>query len=172
MPEIKSPFVTKQKLQEKTSMTLEIQNPDPSSATKNKSYWIQGIVKNCTHFDIQVRPPAYFYTGRYETWPTEVGAWSVGQFTGVYSDDSIAGVTGGNAWDLHLEQGIWHYKSGVVESATAEDGYDIASEGGNEIVSNNQFYGVDTDGNEMTIIFEVQCSGGQRPVYIINQVVD
>lgn len=63
-------------------------------------------MKNCTQFDIQVRPPAYFYTGRYETWPTEVGAWSVGQFTGVNSDDSIAGVTRGNAWDLHLEQGI------------------------------------------------------------------
>jgi hypothetical protein len=60
----------------------------------------------------------------------------------------------------------------VVESATAEDGYNIASEGGNKIVSNNLFYGADADGNEMTMIFEVQCSGGQRPVYTINQVVD
>lgn len=77
----------------------------------------------------------------------------------------------------HTTQGftcpvVGHYQSGVVESATAEDGYSIASEGGNEIDSNNQFYGADTDGNEMTIIFEIQCTGGQRPVYTINQVVD
>lgn len=41
-----------------------------------------------------------------ETWPSDVDAWSVGQFTTVNGDNSPGGATGGNAWDLHLEQSI------------------------------------------------------------------
>jgi hypothetical protein len=62
------------------------------------------------------------------------------------------------------------YKSAVVESITAKDGYDHATKGGNKIVSKNEYYGADSDGNDMTIVFEAQCSGGQRPVYTITQV--
>ncbi|CAH0049648.1 unnamed protein product [Clonostachys solani] len=184
MPQVQAPFVTRQELQEKTANTLAIPNPEPSSATQSRPRWIQGIVKNLTQFNLQVRPPAYFYSGRYETWPTEVGAWSVGQFTCVQSENSASGVTGGNAWNLYIEPGIevnlafgftcpiiGSYKSGVVESATAQDGYNMASAEGNSIVSRDQFSGVDMYGNGMTIMFEVQCSGGQRPVYTIHQVV-
>jgi hypothetical protein len=53
-----------------------------------------------------VRPPPYFNTGKYETWPEEVAAWSVGQFTAVNGNNTGGGATGGNAWGLHLEQGL------------------------------------------------------------------
>lgn len=86
--------------------TLAIPNPEPSDATNKKDYWIQGVVKNCTQFDLQVRPPAYFNSGKYETWPLDIAAWSVGQFTAVNSDNAGGGATGGNAWNLHMEQGI------------------------------------------------------------------
>jgi hypothetical protein len=86
--------------------TLRIPNPEPSDPTKKKNYWIQGIVKNCTQFPLQVRSPPYFDSGKYETWPTGIGAWSVGQFSAVNGDNHPGGATGGNAWELHLEQGI------------------------------------------------------------------
>ena len=63
------------------------------------------------------------------------------------------------------------YKSAVVESVTAKDGYDRAKKGGNKIISRDVFSGVDTDGNGMSIIFEVQSSGRQRPIYTITQKV-
>jgi hypothetical protein len=58
----------------------------------------------------------------------------------------------------------------VVESITPQDGYNQATSGGNKIVSKNEYYGADADGKNMTIVFEVQCSGGQQPVYTITQV--
>lgn len=59
----------------------------------------------------------------------------------------------------------------MVESVTAEDGYAKATGGGNKIISKDEFTGTDTDGNDMTIMFQVQCSGGQRPVYTITQTI-
>ncbi|KAI9170787.1 hypothetical protein HJFPF1_00260 [Paramyrothecium foliicola] len=184
MPETNVVLVTKQELADNITKTHAIPNPEPSGDTKKKNHWIQGIVKNCTQFQLKVRPPPYFNSGRYETWPSDISAWSVSQFSAVNGDNSLAGATGGNAWNLQLEQGLevnlafgftdpvaGKYKSGVVESISAEDGYKKATEGGNKIVSQNEFSGVDTDGNDMNIMFEVQCSGGQKPVYTITQTV-
>ncbi|KAJ4245743.1 hypothetical protein NW762_013867 [Fusarium torreyae] len=181
MPEVGVKLLPKEELENKT---LELRNPEPSDATKKKGYWIQGILKNCTQFDLQVRPPPYFNSGRYETGPLDIPAWSVGQFTAVNGDWNLEGATGGNAWDLILEVGVelnlalgftcptvGAYKSAVIESVTAKDGYDRARKGGNKIISKDVFSGVDTDGNDMSIVFEAHSSGKQRPIYTITQKV-
>jgi hypothetical protein len=77
---------------------------------------------------------------------------------------------------LTLRQGftcpvVGSYKAGVTESVKAQDGYDKATKGGNEIISKDEFSGADTAGNDMVIKFDIKCSGGQRPVYYITQII-
>ena len=80
--------------------------PDPGGPTKDKGYWIQGIVRNCTQFTLTVRPPPYFDSGRYEVHPDQISAFNVGHFTAVNNDNGAGGATGGNTWDLPLDSNV------------------------------------------------------------------
>ena len=62
---------------------------------------------NCTQFKLATRSDSYFDSGRYETKPSDVNAWSIGQFTVVDKDGSVlTGATGANGFDLQLQSGI------------------------------------------------------------------
>jgi hypothetical protein len=64
-------------------------------------------VINCTQFKLATRSDSYFDSGRYETHPSNVNAWSIGQFTVVDKDNSLlTGATGANGFDLQLQSGI------------------------------------------------------------------
>ncbi|KAF5568020.1 hypothetical protein FPHYL_2954 [Fusarium phyllophilum] len=184
MPRTDVILLTEKELKTKIAQARTIPDPEPSKETKSHDRWIQGIVRNYTQFEFRVRNPPYFYSGRYETSPNMVLGFSVGQFTAVNHYLSPTGATGGNAWELEIELGLYLYlafgftnpragtfKSAVVESLVPREGYDKAKEGGNKIVSKDSITGRDTEGEDMTILFEVECTGGQRPVYTITQRV-
>ncbi|RBR11766.1 hypothetical protein FVER53590_30398 [Fusarium verticillioides] len=112
MPRTDVILLTEKELKTKIAQVLQ-PYPDPSKETKSHNRWIQGIVRNYTQFELRVRNPAYFNTGRYETWPNIVLGFSVGQFTAVNRDYLPSGATGGNAWDLEIQLGLSMYLSFV-----------------------------------------------------------
>ncbi|EJD41452.1 hypothetical protein AURDEDRAFT_169614 [Auricularia subglabra TFB-10046 SS5] len=162
---INTQVLTAAALMEKASEVLSVHvakqpNPEPSSALSKKPHWMQVVVKNQTQFNISPLNPPFLDSGKYWSLPQEQEPFSQAAFGVCNRDWDPRGATGGTAFRLHLDFDssfdfavgwtdpiLGAYKSSVVASSSAEDGYNAASPEGNSLTSDNIYQGTDAHGD-------------------------
>lgn len=158
--------------------------PDAPKDLKDKYRWIQCTVKNETQFDLLLEG-TYFDSGRYWTAPGSIGNFDQLVFSCCNGDNSIlTGVSGGNALRLSLDSEHYYdfalgwtnptagaFKAGVVESNSAKEGYEKASETGGSIMSSSVFVGKDKDGKEAKFKIHISAAPGPATLYVVKQIL-
>ncbi|TFK23483.1 hypothetical protein FA15DRAFT_705373 [Coprinopsis marcescibilis] len=157
--------------------------PDVPPSLKNKSRWIEGVIRNATDFPIRY-VESYLDSGRYDKFPDPtVNPFAVGTFNGCNGDHTLfTGITGGATYRIDLDEDhsfyfsigftdpfIGAYKAGVVASNDPEQGYEVASKEGGEIRS-GEYHAVDKDGRQLVFRLRITAESGQRPRFCIEEV--
>ncbi|KAL9611243.1 MAG: hypothetical protein Q9167_004097 [Letrouitia subvulpina] len=123
--------------------------------------------------------------GKWWTAPGDVQKFEQLVFSACNKDHEPTGVSGGTALRLKLDQdhffdiaigltspNLGGHKAGVIESLNPKDGYDIASDDGNSITSQNQYRAKDGDNpdQDVDIEFHVSAQPGREMLIVITEV--
>ncbi|WP_437818489.1 hypothetical protein [Sorangium sp. So ce1078] len=161
--------------------------PDTSTPEKlsDKPRKFTMTLVNETQWTIQFQS-SYFNSGRFEDAPTNVKPFNSMQFSGCDKDNSImTGVSGGTAFRIliptanndyaHHDFSVGFsapyggaYKTSVVREANAERAYDAIKEGTTSL-SSGVLNGLDEDGKEVGVKFELVAESGEHTTCTITQ---
>ncbi|KAG2065929.1 hypothetical protein BDR04DRAFT_1107731 [Suillus decipiens] len=157
--------------------------PGADDDLKAKFRWINCSLKNITQFNYTV-VDNYLSSGRYWKPPAGDKGFSSATFSCCNGEGAISGATGGTAFSLWLDSQqsfdfavgwsdplVGSLKAGVVESATAEAGYEAVTREGGHIQSKNLFAGKDENGKPAKFYIQVSASPGKDPMsFVVQQV--
>ncbi|KAH7102335.1 hypothetical protein BKA62DRAFT_112025 [Auriculariales sp. MPI-PUGE-AT-0066] len=146
-------------LSRKKNQVSQTSNPPrPAAIEHEKHHWIQIAIRNATQFAL--RPTdTYLDTGKY--WPAappvDVQPFSVGTFAACNRDWDARAASGGTTFSMELDSSnqipfsigwtdplVGAFKTAVIISHSAKDGYDAANEDGTTLQLSGWYQGVDS----------------------------
>ncbi|TFK23484.1 hypothetical protein FA15DRAFT_745098, partial [Coprinopsis marcescibilis] len=150
---------------------------------KEKTRWIQGIIRNATDFQIRY-VKSYLDSGRYDQFPSPtVNPFSTSTFTGCNGDNSaLTGISGGATYRIDIDEKhsyyfsigftnpyLGAYKAGAIASDNPEQGYEAASKEGGDVTS-GEYHAVDKDGIQLVFRLRITAAPGQRATFTIEEI--
>lgn len=157
--------------------------PDVPNSLKDKTRWLQGIIRNSTDFQVRYGT-SYLDSGRYDQFPSDtVDAFSLSTFTGCNGDGTVfTGFSGGASYRIDIDQKhsfsfclgftspyAGAYKAAAIAGDIPEAGYEAASKEGGEVRS-GMYHAVDKDGVQLVFQLRIAAAAGQRANFNIEEI--